>query len=263
MDDSVTQNTRIAYPISGVENVVLEGTAAHPKNVIFLTCDAFGVMPPIAKLTTTQAMYHFMSGYTAKVAGTEAGVTEPTATFSACFGEPFMLQHPLVYAKLLEEKLKKHNVNCWLVNTGWSKGSYPRGQRLPIDVSRACVNAAMSGELANGPMRVDGTFGFAVPLEVSGVDTELMTPNVTKEQADKLANLFRQNWRAKFPSVQCEGFSVSRASLMAKDVLPKAKESVHPRSRLVVQVPVGGSTIKRTGLASRGVATAADSTEKA
>jgi phosphoenolpyruvate carboxykinase (ATP) len=269
MDDSVTQNTRIAYPIDGIENVVLEGKGDHPKNVIFLTCDAFGVMPPIAKLTNTQAMYHFMSGYTAKVAGTEAGVTEPQATFSACFGEPFMLQHPLVYAKLLEEKLKKYNVNCWLVNTGWSKGSYPEGERLPIDVSRACVKAAMSGELANGPMRTDTTFGFAVPREVPGVNAELMTPDITKEQADKLANLFRQNWRTKFPSVQCEGFSVSRAALIAKDAhLPRAKERARPSSpkakvQVQAKVPVGsgGVPAKMTGVTSRGVATAADSTD--
>eukprot|EP00746_Dinoflagellata_sp_MGD_P127512 gnl/MRDRNA2_/MRDRNA2_62069_c0_seq1.p1 gnl/MRDRNA2_/MRDRNA2_62069_c0~~gnl/MRDRNA2_/MRDRNA2_62069_c0_seq1.p1 ORF type:complete len:682 (-),score=121.45 gnl/MRDRNA2_/MRDRNA2_62069_c0_seq1:37-2001(-) len=264
MDDSITQNTRIAYPIDGIENVILDGTAKHPKNVIFLTCDAFGVMPPIAKLTNTQAMYHFMSGYTAKVAGTETGVTEPQATFSACFGEPFMLQHPLVYAKLLEEKLKKYNVNCWLVNTGWSKTSYPEGQRLPIDVSRACVKAAMSGELAQGPMRVDSTFGFAVPLEVPGVSADLMSPDITKDQAEKLANLFRQNWRTKFPSVQCEGFSVSRAALIANDALPRAKESARPPSRANVQakVAIGGVPVKRTvPTASRGVTTTAESTD--
>jgi len=263
MDDSLTQNTRIAYPIDGIPNVVLDGRGGHPKNVIFLTCDAFGVMPPIAKLTSTQAMYHFMSGYTAKVAGTEAGVTEPQATFSACFGEPFMLRHPLVYAKLLEEKLKKHDVNCWLVNTGWSKGSYPQGQRLPIDVSRACVNAAISGDLAKRPMRVDANFGFAVPLEVPGVDAELMTPQVSKEQAEKLANLFRNNWRTKFPEVQCEGFGVSRAALVAIDSSPKASASPSSTSRLAVQIPVGGKSTKSTKVASRGLATVADLAKRA
>jgi len=142
-DGSKTENTRVSYPIYHIDNYEPSSSAGHPKNIIFLSADAFGVLPPVAKLTKEQAMYYFLSGYTAKVAGTERGITEPVATFSACFGEPFMPLHPTVYAKLLGEKIDKHGVNVYLVNTGWSGGAYGVGKRMSIKATRACINAIM------------------------------------------------------------------------------------------------------------------------
>src|SRR6266571_4331561 len=159
-DDSKTENTRAAYPIDFIENAVIPGIGGHPKNVVFLTADAFGVLPPISKLTPKQAMYHFLSGYTAKVAGTEAGVKEPSATFSTCFGAPFMALHPSVYAGLLKEKIGKHKSHCWLVNTGWSGGGPGVGSRMKIAYSRALVNAALDGTLAKGEFEQDPFFGL-------------------------------------------------------------------------------------------------------
>lgn len=208
-DSSLTENTRIAYKVDQIPNAVKTGRAGHPKNLIFLTCDAFGVMPPIAKLTPEQAGYHFMSGYTAKVAGTEKGVTEPQATFSSCFGEPFMLLHPLEYAKLLAEKVKKHEVSCWLINTGWCGTPYPEGKRVPIEVSRKCVSAATGGHLHRTPMEVDEVFGFEVPTEVPGLSPEVLKTNVPRDQKEKLATLFRENWNAKFSDVKTDGFTIS------------------------------------------------------
>ena len=200
-DDTLTENTRAAYPISHIPNALRERVGGHPKNIIMLTSDAFGVMPPIAKLTPEQAMYHFLSGYTAKLAGTEKGMgKEPEATFSACFGAPFMVLHPSAYAKLLNDKIRKHKVNCWLVSTGWSGGPYGTGQRMKIEHSRAVVNAALDGSLDTVEYREDQVFGFQVPISCPGVPREILTPRDTwssPEEYDKkahhLAGLFREN----------------------------------------------------------------------
>jgi phosphoenolpyruvate carboxykinase (ATP) len=201
-DATLTENTRASYPISHIPNSLLSGTAGHPRNVVMLTCDAFGVLPPIAKLTPEQAMYHFISGYTAKVAGTEKGVTEPSATFSACFGAPFMVRHPSVYAQLLAEKLERHHVNCWLVNTGWTGGPYGVGERMRIEHTRALVNQALVGTLAHVQMTTDPIFGFQVPTKAAGVPAEVLDPRATwkdKEaydlQARHLAQLFQDNFQ--------------------------------------------------------------------
>ena len=200
-DASITENTRASYPLTHVPNIVPSGTAGHPRNVVMLTADAFGVLPPIARLTPEQAMYHFISGYTAKVAGTEAGITEPTATFSACFGAPFMVRHPSAYAKLLAEKLTEHKVNCWLVNTGWTGGPYGVGTRMSIKVTRALLNAALDGSLANVSMEPDPIFRFLVPQEAPGVPSEILNPretwddpNAYDKQARKLAGMFQKNF---------------------------------------------------------------------
>ncbi|MDO8548895.1 MAG: phosphoenolpyruvate carboxykinase [Ignavibacteria bacterium] len=200
-DDSLTENTRAAYPLSHIKNIVPEGIAGHPKNIIMLTADAFGVIPPISKLTIPQAMYHFLSGYTAKVAGTEKGVTEPSATFSTCFGAPFMVLHPIVYAELLGEKIKKNNVNCWLVNTGWTGGPYGVGKRMSIEYTRAMLNAALDGKLDNAETEKDPFFNLDVPLKCEGVPAEILNPKSTwknknnyDETAKKLANMFISNF---------------------------------------------------------------------
>ena len=201
-DDSLTENTRAAYPIDYIQNIVPSGMAGHPKNIVMLTADAFGILPPIAKLTTEQAMYHFLSGYTAKVAGTEKGITEPKATFSTCFGAPFMVLHPSVYAKLLGEKIKKHNVKCWLVNTGWTGGPYGTGHRMKIQYTRAMLNAALNGELDMIETYEDPYFGFQVPIAVNGVPTNVLNPKNTwsdkskyDEAAKKLVNMFHENFK--------------------------------------------------------------------
>lgn len=202
-DDSLTENTRAAYPISHIPNATRTGMGGHPRTIIMLTADAFGVLPPIAKLTPEQAMYHFLSGYTAKVAGTERGVTEPTATFSTCFGAPFMALSPTVYANLLGERIAKHEAGVWLVNTGWTGGPYGTGERMPIAETRAMIAAALSGELVAAPMRTDPTFGFAVPAACPGVAAERLDPRTTWEdkaaydaQAAKLAGMFADNFVA-------------------------------------------------------------------
>lgn len=178
-DSRRTENTRAAYPLSAVSNVVEDGQGATPKTVIFLTADAFGVLPPIAKLTPAQAMYHFLSGYTAKVAGTERGVKEPQATFSACFGAPFLPRPPQVYGDLLQRLMDENGVSCYLVNTGWTGGGYGTGQRMPINVTRSLVNAALSGELTDVETRIDPHFGFAVPQAVRGLDAQILNPRAT------------------------------------------------------------------------------------
>ena len=202
-DDSLTENTRAAYPISHVPNASRDGLGGHPSNIIMLTADAFGVLPPIAQLTPAQAMYHFLSGYTAKVAGTEKGVTEPQATFSACFGAPFLALSPTVYADLLGEKIAKHNVKVWLVNTGWTGGPYGIGQRMKIAYTRAMIRAALDGSLADVPTRPDPTFGVAVPTACPGVPAEVLDPRGTwsdpdayDAQARKLAGMFVENFKA-------------------------------------------------------------------
>ena len=184
-DDSFTENTRASYPITHIPNIVQSGIGGHPDNVIMLTCDAFGVLPPIARLAPEQAMYHFLSGYTAKVAGTEAGVTEPEAAFSACFGAPFMVLHPSVYAELLREKIARHKVNCWLVNTGWSGGGYGVGSRMKIAYSRALVNAAIDGTLTAGEFEKEPFFGLMIPKSCPAVPSEVLNPrNVWTVKAD-------------------------------------------------------------------------------
>lgn len=163
-DDSKTENTRSSYPIAHLENVVESGVAGHPRAIFFLSADAYGVLPPIARLSPEEAMYYFLSGYTARVAGTERGVTEPRATFSACFGAPFLPMHPGVYARMLGEKIRKHAPRVYLVNTGWTGGPYGVGYRFPLPVTRALLKAALSGALENVPYRRDPVFGFEVPL---------------------------------------------------------------------------------------------------
>jgi phosphoenolpyruvate carboxykinase (ATP) len=200
-DASLTENTRAGYPLTHIKNIVPSGNAGHPRNIIMLTCDAFGVMPPISKLTPAQAMYHFLSGYTAKVAGTEKGVTEPQTTFSTCFGAPFMPMAPMVYAKLLGEKIARHKVDSWLVNTGWSGGPHGVGARMKIGLTRAMVRAALNGSLANVPTEQDPIFGLHVPTSCPDVPNEVLNPrNTWKDKsaydakAKELAERFKKNF---------------------------------------------------------------------
>jgi len=199
---NITQNTRGSYVLDSIPNAKLPAVGNHPKNVIFLTCDAFGVLPPVAKLSPAQAMYHFISGYTAKVAGTEVGVKDPEATFSACFGGPFLVWHPTKYAELLAEKLRKHGAQTWLVNTGWSGGPFGVGHRMKLRYTRAIVDAIHAGTLHDVPTVTDPLFGFAVPTECPEVPAELLQPrNTWKDKAGydakakKLASLFRENFK--------------------------------------------------------------------
>ncbi|OFW12182.1 MAG: phosphoenolpyruvate carboxykinase (ATP) [Acidobacteria bacterium RIFCSPLOWO2_02_FULL_67_36] len=179
-DASVTENTRAAYPLTFIDNAVPAKMAGHPKNIIFLTCDASGVMPPIARLTPEQAMYHFISGYTSKIAGTEVGLgIEPEITFSTCFGAPFMVHRPLVYADLLRGKMLRHKATCWLVNTGWTGGAFGVGKRISIRHTRALLNAALTGSLQAVPFRTDRVFGFEVPLACEGVPADILDPAET------------------------------------------------------------------------------------
>lgn len=199
-DESLTENTRAAYPISYLPNIIASGTGGHPRHVVMLTADAFGVLPPIARLTRAQAEYYFLSGYTAKVAGTERGVTEPAATFSACFGAPFMTLEPTVYATMLGEKLAKHDAQCWLVNTGWTGGPYGTGSRIAIRHSRAMLRAALSGALDDVEFVRDPVFGLEVPRACPDVPSELLQPRGTWDdpgaydaQARDLSERFRRN----------------------------------------------------------------------
>ncbi|HEX7317405.1 MAG TPA: phosphoenolpyruvate carboxykinase [Pyrinomonadaceae bacterium] len=201
-DASRTENTRAAYPLTSIPNIVPEGYAGHPSNIIMLTADAFGVLPPVARLTPEQAMYHFLSGYTAKVAGTERGVTEPQATFSTCFGAPFMVLHPGVYADLLGKKIQEHKAVCWLVNTGWSGGPYGEGQRMSIRHTRAMIRAILNGSLARVETRPDPLFGVHVPVACPDVPSEVLEPrgtwkdaNAYDEKARDLARRFNENFK--------------------------------------------------------------------
>lgn len=201
-DNSLTENTRACYPINHIDNSIYPGIGGHPKNIIMLTCDAFGVLPPISSLTPEQAMYHFLSGYTAKVAGTERGIKEPQATFSTCFGAPFMALHPTVYSKLLGEKIAKHQSACWLVNTGWSGGPYGVGKRMDIAHTRALLNAALMGVLDNVLTKVDDIFGLRIPTSCPGVPDEVLDPINTwsnkedfKAKAMDLAKRFEENFK--------------------------------------------------------------------
>lgn len=200
-DASITENTRASYPIHYIPNAVLPGRGGHPGNVLFLTCDAFGVLPPIARLTPEQAMFHFLSGYTAKVAGTERGVTEPQATFSTCFGAPFLPRQPGVYARMLGERLREHGSRVWLVNTGWTGGGHGVGTRMKLGYTRAMVRAVLSGELDDIETGVDPVFGLAVPLSVPNVPDDVLNPRETwedpaayDEAAARLAAMFRENF---------------------------------------------------------------------
>ncbi len=203
-DASLAENSRGAYPLTSIPNASATGRCGQPKNVIMLTADAFGVLPPIARMTPSQAMYHFLSGYTAKVAGTEKGVTEPQATFSTCFGAPFMPRHPSEYGNLLRNLIAEHSTTCWLVNTGWTGGAYGTGNRMPIKATRALLAAALDGSLNNAEFRVDDNFGVEVPVSVTGVDSTILDPRSTwadkgayDAQAAKLVAMFIDNF-AKF-----------------------------------------------------------------
>ena len=211
-DGSLTENTRAGYPVTHLENIVPEGIGGHPKNLIMLTCDAFGVMPPVAKLTPEQAMYHFLSGYTAKVAGTERGLgNEPQATFSYCFGDPFMPLDPSTYANLLGKKVNDHQVDCWLINTGWSGGAFGEGERMEIAYTRAIVDGVLSGHLTDVATKTDLVFGFEVPVSCEGVPSEVLQPrNTWKDgqaydaQAKKLAAMFLENFKQFGDSIDPE-----------------------------------------------------------
>jgi phosphoenolpyruvate carboxykinase (ATP) len=220
-DNRHAENTRGAYPIDFIPNCSADNLGPVPKNIVMLTADAFGVLPPIARLTPDQAMYHFLSGYTAKVAGTEIGVTEPEATFSTCFGAPFMPRHPSVYGNLLKERIARGNVKCWLVNTGWTGGKYGTGKRMPIKATRALLNAALDGSLNGVEFRTDENFGFEVPVSVPGVDSAILNPRDTwadkaafDSTAAKLVDLFVKNF-AKFEAHVDKG---------VRDAAPRAQQ---------------------------------------
>jgi phosphoenolpyruvate carboxykinase (ATP) len=210
-DASLTENTRASYPISHIPNAALDGQGGHPRNVFFLTADAFGVLPPISKLTPEQAMYHFISGYTAKVAGTERGVTEPQATFSACFGAPFLPLHPFTYAQMLGERIEAHGANVWLINTGWTGGAYGVGRRMPIKYTRAMIEAALNGDLDDVETEAHPIFGVHIPKSVPNVPEEVLNPRNTwtdkaayDYQAKKLAAMFKENFKLFLDQVSPE-----------------------------------------------------------
>jgi phosphoenolpyruvate carboxykinase (ATP) len=198
---SITENTRACYPLEYIPGAKIPAVGAHPRNLIFLTCDAFGVLPPVSKLTPEQAQYHFLSGYTSKTPGTEVGVTEPTATFSSCFGEAFLSHHPKVYSDMLAEKMKLHGTTAWLINTGWVGGAYGTGGRMPLKETRAIIDAIHSGELASAPTRTLPVFNLEVPLKCSGVPDERLWPEWRQREAeyrdalDKLGKMFEDNMK--------------------------------------------------------------------
>ncbi|MGB1033149.1 MAG: phosphoenolpyruvate carboxykinase (ATP), partial [Flavobacteriales bacterium] len=201
-DSSKTQNTRVSYPIHHIDNIMVPSAGGIPKNIFFLTCDAFGVLPPIAKLTKEQAMYHFISGYTAKVAGTEAGITEPQTAFSACFGSPFLPLHPTKYAEMLGEKMTEHKVNVWLVNTGWSGGAYGEGSRMKLGYTRSMITEALTGGLDSADYTNHEVFGLAMPSTCANVPDELLNPRNTwsdktkyDQKANELAQKFNNNFK--------------------------------------------------------------------
>jgi len=221
-DATITQNTRASYPIHYIPNAVLPSRAGHPRTVVFLTADAFGVLPPISRLTPDQAQYHFLSGYTAKVAGTERGVTEPKATFSACFGAPFLPLHPSAYAEMLGAKLEEQGAKVWLVNTGWTGGGYGVGSRMKLQYTRAMVRAALSGKLDAIDTMTDPVFGLSVPVGVPGVPAEVLQPRATwadaaeyDAAAEKLAQMFRANFEQYADRVS-EGVKASGPPIPSK-----------------------------------------------
>jgi phosphoenolpyruvate carboxykinase (ATP) len=200
-DDSKTENTRGAYKLEQIANALPTKRAGHPSAVVFLTADAFGILPPIARLTRAQAMFYFLSGFTAKLAGTEIGVTKPQPTFSACFGAPFLPQRPSTYARMLGEKLDEHRATVWLLNTGWTGGPFGEGERMPIAATRALLHAALAGSLDSVEYREDPIFGFEVPVDVPGIDAKLLDPRTTwrdpeayGRKARDLARMFRENF---------------------------------------------------------------------
>jgi phosphoenolpyruvate carboxykinase (ATP) len=208
---SLTENTRCAYPLDAISNASASGLGGHPRHVVMLTCDAFGVLPPIARLSPAQAMYHFLSGFTSKAAGTERGITEPQPTFSTCFGAPFMPRRPEVYGKLLQAKIARLGASCWLVNTGWTGGSYGAGKRMPIKATRALLSAALDGSLSGATFRKDQFFGFEVPIEVPGVESALLDPRFTwadpaayDAQARKLVEMFQKNFAQYVPHIDAD-----------------------------------------------------------
>jgi phosphoenolpyruvate carboxykinase (ATP) len=210
-DESKTENTRAAYPLDFIANASRTGMAGHPKNIIFLTADAFGVMPPIAKLTPAQAMYHFLSGYTAKVAGTEKGLVGVEPEFSTCFAAPFLPRPPAEYANLLRTYIARHKVDCWLVNSGWTGGVYGVGSRMPIKVTRALVTAALDGSLKTADFRTDAYFGLSVPTTVPGIETKLLYPertwadrNAFDQTARNLVGMFQKNFTKFEATVDAE-----------------------------------------------------------
>jgi phosphoenolpyruvate carboxykinase (ATP) len=218
-DTSITENTRGAYPIEFIQNAKIPCAAGHPSDIIFLTCDAFGVLPPVSSLSAAQTMYHFVSGYTAKVAGTEMGVTEPVATFSPCFGGPFLVWHPSKYAQLLAAKMEEHGTSAWLVNTGWSGGAYGAGQRIKLSHTRAIIDAINSGALANVKTESDPIFGLEVVTQCPGVPSEILIPRnvwpdkrAYKATATKLANLFNRNFAKYEDGVRSEIRATSPAA---------------------------------------------------
>jgi phosphoenolpyruvate carboxykinase (ATP) len=207
-DSSLTQNMRCAYPLEFIPNASETGLGGHPKNIILLTCDAYGVLPPISRLTPAQAMYHFLSGFTSKTPGTERGVVEPEPTFSTCFGAPFMPRRPETYGKLLQEKIAKHGATCWLVNTGWTGGAFGTGKQMPIRATRALLTAALDGSLNEAEFRKDANFGFDVPVAVPGVSDVLLDPRRTwsdpaayDKQATKLVGMFSENFEQYLPYI--------------------------------------------------------------
>ena len=200
-DDSITPNTRASYPIEFIENAKIPCVTGHPTNIILLTCDAFGIFPPVCKLDSKQLMYHFISGYTSKISGTEEGITEPEATFSACYGEAFIVHHPITYAKLLEEKVKKHNVNAWLINTGWQGGNYNNGKRISLKYTRTIVNAINNDEI-NCEYEKMPKLGLDIPLNIKGIPDKVLLPWKNwdcKSEYDKellnLSKLFIENFK--------------------------------------------------------------------
>ncbi|WP_334195511.1 phosphoenolpyruvate carboxykinase (ATP), partial [Pararhodobacter sp.] len=207
-DSSLTENMRCAYPLDYISNASETGLGGTPRHVILLTCDAYGVLPPIAKLSPAQAMYHFLSGFTSKTPGTERGVVEPVPTFSTCFGAPFMPRRPEVYGKLLQEKIAASGAQCWLVNTGWTGGAFGTGKRMPIKATRTLLTDALSGSLEKAAFRKDPNFGFEVPLECKGVDPSLLDPRTTwadpaayDAQAKKLVYMFSENFAQYVPYI--------------------------------------------------------------
>jgi phosphoenolpyruvate carboxykinase (ATP) len=224
-DASKTENTRIAYPLNFIANASTTGRAGHPKAIVMLTCDAFGVLPPIAKLNGAQAMYHFLSGYTAKVAGTEQGISEPQATFSTCFGAPFMPRHPSEYGNLLRDLIATHHAECWLVNTGWTGGKYGVGRRMPIHVTRKLLTTALDGSLLVGTsFRTDPYFGFLVPCAVPGLQSDLLDPVKTWDDSDefamtakKLVEMFRANFVKFEPYVDSKVTEAQPTCVVAAD----------------------------------------------
>jgi phosphoenolpyruvate carboxykinase (ATP) len=215
-DDSKTENTRAAYKLKQIPNALPEKRAGHPRNVVFLTADAFGILPPLAKLDPDQARFYFLSGFTSKLAGTEIGVTEPQPTFSTCFGAPFLPQQPMVYSRMLGEKLAEYGANVWLVNTGWTGGPFGEGERMPIAATRALLKAALSGSLGSVEYRTDEVFGFQVPTKAPGVNPRLLDPRSTwrdpetyDEKARELARMFRENFDRKFAAEADEGVTAA------------------------------------------------------